>query len=164
MRNEQNEVQTTFQIYPIGFVKRADELTYIEILEKYRSGLRELETFSHAQVLWWCSGSSDAAGRETLQFDPPFDAPTLGVFASRAPARPNPIALSNIRITRIDNGRGIIETPNIDAFENSPVLDIKAYMPLYCRVAEPRMPSWTSGWPVWMPENGIAVDEPPKSE
>lgn len=102
MGNEQNEIQTAIQIYPIGFIKRADDITYIEILEKYRSGLRELETFSHAQVLWWCSGSSDASGRGTLQFDPPFEAPTLGVFASRAPARPNPIAFLGVGLAGMD--------------------------------------------------------------
>ena len=96
------------------------------------------------------------------QFDPPFDAPRLGVFASKAPTRPNPIAISTVRITRIDHERGLIETPRIDALDGTPILDIKPYLPFYDRVASPGVPGWASRWPQWMPEEGVELDQIPE--
>jgi tRNA-Thr(GGU) m(6)t(6)A37 methyltransferase TsaA len=152
----------TFEIFPIGFIRRDLDATYIEILKEYRAGLKELEYFSHAQILWWFGDTDDELQRKTLQFNPPFDAPKLGVFASRAPFRPNPIALTNIRVEHIDNDEGLIETPDIDAFEGSAVLDIKAYLPFYCRIATTKVPMWASAWPDKMPYDGIGLDQMPK--
>ena len=155
--------RTTFQVYPIGFIKRDSGITCIHVMENYRTGLKELETFSHAQILWWCGQTDDEQKRRILQFDPPFDAPELGVFASRAPVRPNPIALSNVIMKRVDNEKGLIEIRDIDAFDGSPVLDIKPYVPCYCRIAAVTVPSWASAWPESMPEDGIGLDELPAS-
>ena len=95
------------------------------------------------------------------QFDPPFEAPRLGVFASHAPFRPNPIALSTVKIVAVDEAAGVVEIKKIDANEGSPVLDIKPYLPFYSRVESPRVPEWASRWPGRMPEDGVGLDDTP---
>lgn len=85
----------------------------------------------------------------------------MGVFASRAPMRPNPIALSTVKIKTVDMEKGRIEIGNIDAFDGSPVLDLKAYIPCFARVEDPKTPSWVQGWPQWMPDEGIDLDKNP---
>lgn len=152
----------TYEIFPIGFVRRKNRTTYLEILGDYRSGLKELGHFSHAQVFWWFHTLDDSKNRAINQFDPPFKAPRLGVFASRAPMRPNPIALSSVKIIGMDMEAGLIEISKIDAYDESPIIDIKAYMPLYNRIEFPKVPAWAEGWPKWMPEEGIDVDEKPR--
>jgi excinuclease ABC subunit A len=159
---KQKSQSTGYSIYPIGYVRRYDQKTYIEILECYRPGLKELQGFSHAHVLWWFHAFDTEDNRRTTQFDPPFEAPKLGVFASRAPMRPNPIAITNVKITKIDHERGIIEIPKIDAYKDSPVLDIKAYMPFCSRIKSYRVPVWAASWPEWMSDDGIDIDEKPR--
>ena len=62
----------------------------------------------------------------------------MGVFATRSPARPNPIAMTASEVINIDFASGIIRVAFIDADEDTPVLDIKPYTPSFDRV-EPRM-------------------------
>lgn len=85
-------MKTSYEIYPVGYVRRTDDRVYVEIEKKFRPALLELGKFSHIQVLWWCHSFDEQKFRNMTQFDPPFEAPRLGVFASRAPMRPNPIA------------------------------------------------------------------------
>lgn len=87
-------MKTAYEVYPVGYVRRTNDSVYVEIEKKFRSALLELENFSHIQVLWWCHSFDEKKFREMTQFDPPFEAPRLGIFASRAPMRPNPIAIS----------------------------------------------------------------------
>jgi tRNA-Thr(GGU) m(6)t(6)A37 methyltransferase TsaA len=154
-------MKTSYEIYPVGCVRRKDDKVYLEIKEKFRPALRELQYFSHIQVLWWCHSFDEKKFREMTQFDPPFEAPRLGIFASRAPMRPNPIAISTVKVKQIDLERGLVEICKIDAYNDTPVIDLKGYMPFYSRVKSPQFPSWTSGWPQWMPDEGIGVDEKP---
>jgi tRNA-Thr(GGU) m(6)t(6)A37 methyltransferase TsaA len=159
---KQKSRPTEYSIHPIGYVRKDDQKAYIEIFECYRRGLKELQGFSHAHVLWWFHAFDTDEHRGTTQFDPPFEAPRLGVFASRAPMRPNPIGLSTVKIIRIDNEQGILEIPKIDAWEDTPVLDIKAYMPFYSRIKSCNVPDWAAGWPEWMSDDGIDIDEKPR--
>ena len=65
-------------------------LCFAEVFAEFLPGLRAIEGFSHLILLYWL----DEAPPVALQFTPPFDATPRGVFATRAPCRPNPIALS----------------------------------------------------------------------
>ena len=71
----------------------------------------------------------------------------MGVFATRSPARPNPIALTTSEIINIDFTNGMIRVTFIDANDNTPVLDIKPYTPSFDRVETPGVPVWCSEWP-----------------
>lgn len=149
----------TFEVFPIGYVKRSEGKTYLEIMEPYRPALKELERFSHVQVLWWFSQFDDEMYRGITQSDhAPYDAPTLGVFACRSPVRPNPIGLTTAEMGALDHDRGIVEIVNIDAFDGTPVLDLKAYIPLCDRVQEVRVAEWATDWPRWLPDEGQGLE------
>jgi tRNA-Thr(GGU) m(6)t(6)A37 methyltransferase TsaA len=149
-------------VFEIGYVERDDTGARLHVFEEHRDCLRNLDGFGHAEVLWWFSECDDEELRRTKTVDPPFEAPTLGVFASHAPTRPNPIALSTVAIRKVDLKKGVIEIGAIDAVDGSPLLDIKPYMPHYSRVESPTVPDWASQWPSWMPEDGVELDAPPQ--
>ena len=77
----------------------------------------------------------------------------MGVFATRSPIRPNPIALTTAQVINIDYEKGIIQVAAIDANDNSPVLDIKPYTPSLDRVEVPDVPKWCSHWPKSLEES-----------
>lgn len=89
--------------------------------------------------------------RQTLECKKPYKtAPeTLGIFATRSPARPNPIAVSITTILEINHKEGIITVPWIDAAPDTPIIDLKPYHPSLDRVKNVTMPKWCSHWPKW---------------
>jgi tRNA (adenine37-N6)-methyltransferase len=90
----------------------------------YHPGLAGLEGFSHLILLYWL----DRAGPPLLTFTPRFDDTPRGVFASRAPTRPNPIALSVVRFHGFA-APGVLRVTNLDCADGSPLIDIKPYLP-----------------------------------
>jgi len=95
--------------------------------EKYASGLKLLHTFKYIYVLFALDKIQLRSQQYLLR--PPW-APSMeiGVFASRSPDRPNPIGLSVVQIKKIV--KSTIYISGIDAFDGSPVLDIKPYLDL----------------------------------
>lgn len=146
-------------VRPIGRIHTGAGRSTIRVEAEWGAGLRELDGFSHVMIIWWFDGTDNTEGRSVTLFDPPFPAPTLGVFASRAPVRPNPIALSTTRLLGVNEAAGAIEVAPVDADDGSPVLDIKPYMPHYDRVRDPSVPEWASTWPEWIPEEGLTPGE-----
>ena len=57
----------------------------------------------------------------------------------------------------MDRERGVVEVDNIDAFDGTPILDLKAYCPVLDRVKEFKTPPWMEGWPEWLPDEGIGL-------
>ncbi len=162
MASEAQETQETYEVRPIGFVRRRDGRTLLEIRAPHRPALLGLGDFSHAQVLWWFHRFDTKEHRGMTQMDPPFEAPTLGVFALKTPMRPNPIGLSAVKLAAVDPERGVIEVPRIDAYDGTPLLDLKGYVPAFDRVAAPRVPRWASRWPDAMPDEGVELDQVPE--
>lgn len=78
----------------------------------------------------------------------------MGIFATRSPIRPNPIALTAVEIIHVDYQSGIIQIAYIDANDGTPVLDIKPYTPNLDRVETPVVPEWCSHWPKSLEESG----------
>lgn len=124
----------------IGFVRTAQQLHHqtprqsglgrgaageIHIVQGMQNGLADLAGFSHLWVLAWCH---HARGRP-LRVKPPRDQQARGVFATRAPQRPNPIALSCVRLLGID--KRVLRIADHDLLDGTPVLDLKPYLP-YC--------------------------------
>lgn len=152
MHTKTHSAPRSYQLIPIGRVSRQDGRTLLVLDPTYRKALKGLSDFSHLQILWWCHRTDDVASRERLVFDPPFDAPTLGIFGSRAPMRPHPIGLTTVRLLTVDPAEGILVVEGLDAEEGTPLIDLKPYLPLYDRVADPQVPNWASDWPEWIPE------------
>jgi len=101
----------------------SDKVSEITIDPAYRDGLLSLERRKHLFVLCWF----DRADRTTLRAIPPKDTVERGVFSIRSPNRPNPIALCLVDLLGIDNG--ILRVRGLDAFDGTPVIDIKPYVP-----------------------------------
>jgi tRNA (Thr-GGU) A37 N-methylase len=78
----------------------------------------------------------------------------MGIFATRSPVRPNPIALTAVQAIEIDYEKGVIHIAWIDANDGSPVLDIKPYTPSLDRIEAPGVPEWCSHWPKSVEESG----------
>jgi len=121
--------ETFFKLYPVGEVKRQRGTTKLRVFDRYCDALKGLEGFSHVLVLYWFDRNDTSEKRNILQVHPRGNKknPLTGVFACRAPVRPNLIALSLCKILSIQNG--IITIDKIDAFDGSPILDIKPYIP-----------------------------------
>lgn len=126
---------------PIGKIHIGREEMRIEVEQKYIPALKGLDGFSHLQVLWWFHGCDNTSARSMLEAEQPYKKgpATLGIFATRSPYRPNPIALSTARIIAINRENGIIQLAYIDAYEGSPVLDLKPYTPSLDRVDIPHV-------------------------
>jgi len=90
----------------------------------YIDGLASLEGFSHLILLYWL----DRAGPAQLRFTPPFDDTERGVFATRAPRRPNPIGLSVVKFDGFESPE-VLLVRNLDCVDGTPLLDIKPYLP-----------------------------------
>lgn len=141
---EQNLIVTQ-----IGVVHVDEEGYRIEVAPMYREALKGLEGFSYINILWWFSKCDHAANRKVFVEKQPYQkGPSeLGVFATRSPSRPNPLALTAAYITYIDQEKGIIGLAYLDAFDLSPVLDIKPYTPSVDRVESPSVLAWCAHWP-----------------
>ena len=132
----------SFQIFHVGVVNKKDESTWIEIFEHYADALLGLEDFSHILVLFWFHENDTADRRNTLRVHPRKDErnPLTGVFGTHSPRRPNLIGLTRCKINSIEGRRIHIE--DIDAFDGTPVIDIKCYIPDSPPESDIRLPSW----------------------
>jgi tRNA-Thr(GGU) m(6)t(6)A37 methyltransferase TsaA len=96
------------------------EVSTIEVFAEFAPALEGLEGFDHLIVLYW----ADRAPRDALRSR---RHKRRGVFASRSPARPNPICLSVCELVGIEGNR--IRVRGLEALDNSPLLDIKPHVP-----------------------------------
>jgi len=97
----------------------------IEIYPEYQEALKSLELFEYIIVIYHL----DRVKKWSPIARPPASNPkyTFGVFATRSPNRPNPIGIATIKLEKVENG--ILYVSGIDAFDGTPVLDIKPYVP-----------------------------------
>ena len=118
-----------YKIYPVGIIRRQDDEIWIAIFPQYRDALLGLDGFSHIHVLFWFHKNDVPEKRAILRVHPRQDPanPLTGVFATHAPTRPNLIGLTLCRILSIKDDRIFID--EIDALDESPVIDIKCFIP-----------------------------------
>jgi tRNA-Thr(GGU) m(6)t(6)A37 methyltransferase TsaA len=126
----------------VGVVRKGDENVWIEIFDDYAPGLLGLDGFSHIYVFYWFHQNDSPEKRKTLQVHPRKDPanPLTGVFATHSPQRPNLIALTLCKIESISENK--IQIEEIDAFDGSPVIDIKCYIPGSVPDTDVRLPDW----------------------
>ena len=145
-----------FQVKPIGKINANEKGMFIELEPEYLPALQALDGFSHLNVIWWFSDFDNEKMRKNLEIPKPYkkSPDVMGVFATRSPVRPNPIALTAVQVIDIDYEKGIIRIAYIDANDGTPVLDIKPYTPSLDRVEIPGVPEWCSHWPKSIEESG----------
>jgi len=95
----------------------------VELLPDYEAGLKDLEGFSHIILLYHFHRSVGFK----LQVVPYMDTEERGLFATRAPRRPNPIGLSVVRLLAVTGC--VLHVENLDILDGTPLLDIKPYVP-----------------------------------
>jgi len=107
---------------PIQGIFNSEAEAWIELKEKYVSGLKDLNKFSHAIILYYFhkSQSEEVQGRPFLEQN------KHGIFAIRSPHRPNHIGLSIVKIKKIEANK--IYFTEVDVLDQTPVLDIKPYV------------------------------------
>ena len=99
----------------------------IELEKEYETGLKDLDGFSHILLIYHfhlCNGHS-------LEVKPFLDKVKRGIFATRAPKRPNPIGMSVVRLEKIEGST--LHISNVDVVDGTPLLDIKPYIPHFDR-------------------------------
>jgi tRNA-Thr(GGU) m(6)t(6)A37 methyltransferase TsaA len=94
----------------------------VEVYADFEEGLSDLEGFSH--IILVCHLHRSKPHR--LKVVPYLDTVRRGVFATRAPSRPNPIGLSVVRLLGIDGN--VLEVEGLDLLDGTPVLDVKPYV------------------------------------
>jgi len=115
------------EIYSIGVVRSCNQdFQKIEIFEDFSKGLKGIENFQYLWIIYWLDKISRDQ-RKILQVHPMgnLSQPKRGVFTTRSPVRPNPIGLTKVRLVKREGE--ILTIQGLDAFEGSPVLDIKSF-------------------------------------
>lgn len=95
----------------------------VEVREEFLAGLKDLEGFSHVVLIYHFHLSRGFA----LEVVPFLDRRTHGVFATRAPRRPNPIGISVVKLIGVDGA--VLHIEDVDVLDGTPLLDIKPYVP-----------------------------------
>jgi len=115
----------SFAVHPIGKVLKKDGRSFIVLDEEYRAGLKGLDKHAYVTVVYWFDKNDTPEKRAILEVHPRGDKgnPLTGVFATHSPFRPNLLAITKCDIVEIREN--IIEVKDIDAFDGSPVLDLK---------------------------------------
>jgi tRNA (adenine37-N6)-methyltransferase len=125
------------ELHPVGYVRSpyktrgdaprqgrlSDIISEIAIEEKYRPALWQIEGRKHLWVLCWF----DRADRSVLRATPPGASSEKGVFAIRSPDRPNPVSLCMVDLIGVKDA--VLKVRGLDAFNGTPVIDIKVYSP-----------------------------------
>lgn len=106
-----------------AFAKEAEGT--VDIYPEYAEGLADLDGFSHIILLYHLHLSSGFS----MKVKPFLDDRLRGLFATRAPARPNPIGISVVRFLKVEGAK--LHVRNADMLDGTPLLDIKPYVPAF---------------------------------
>jgi tRNA-Thr(GGU) m(6)t(6)A37 methyltransferase TsaA len=134
---------------PVGFVKTdavgkeirdKNVVSRIVFRDEYTEALEGVEEFSHLFVIFWLHEMSDE-GKRIMKVRPRgrSDMPLLGIFATRTPHRPNPIGLTRVKLLKVEGN--VITVQGLDAFDGTPVLDIKPF-DSWDTTEDFRVPEW----------------------
>ena len=145
-----------FYVNPVGKIISNEKVFFICIDEKYIPALKELDSFSHVNIIWWADKCDSEEMRNTLTTNQPYkNSPSvMGIFATRSPLRPNPVAVSTAQIIHTDCEKGIIQIAYTDAENNTPVIDLKPYTASLDRVENFTSPEWCRHWPESIEKSG----------
>jgi len=158
MRMEYSAEKSEFLIKEIGEIHNANGEKYIQLKERIQD--LELITCTHIKIIWWFHKFDSAKYRRCVECNPPYEnAPRTGVFASRSPVRPNPIAMTVARILKIDQENKRIYISEIECFDKTPCIGIVPYDKDRDLIEVAKIPEWLAHWPKWLDEGENALME-----
>jgi len=132
-----NEIKKT------GFHDHQNIVSEVEIDEKWTELLDGIEEFSHIVVLFWMHAVPPDSPKPTkVHPRGRADLPLVGLFATRAPQRPNPVGLTIVKLLK--RSGNVLTVQGLDAINGTPVIDIKSYMIPKIARNEIRMPKWVA--------------------
>ena len=135
---------------PIGYVKNdvqekkdiswGENVSNIMLEEEYHNGLKGLEEYSHAIILYYLD-KAEYIREKHLQRHPQNrqDMPLVGIFSQRGKDRPNKIGMTSVEIVAVSDST--LTVRGLDAISGTPVLDIKPYYPVYDK-KDATTPEW----------------------
>jgi len=128
----------TVENMPVQTSASKDIEAEIEIFEDYIEGISDLEGFSHIYLIFFLN-----MVRETkLRVIPFLDTVERGIFATRSPARPNPVGLSLVELVSVN--KNVLKIRGVDMLDGTPVIDIKPYVPDF-EICENVRKGWFEG-------------------
>jgi len=101
--------------------RESEAVCTVELEARWAPALKDIETCTHLVLLYWM----DRSRRDIVLQLPRHYGVQRGTFALRSPARPNPIAMSVVRLVKVDGGK--LEVVGVDCLDGTPLLDIKPY-------------------------------------
>jgi tRNA-Thr(GGU) m(6)t(6)A37 methyltransferase TsaA len=138
-------------LIPIGFVRNSIKESGTEdwrtvtseiiIKDDLKEALSRIDEFSHIIVIYWMH-KLPPSHRSIIKVHPKANQslPLVGVFASRSPARPNPIGITTVKL--LERRGNVLKVTGLDAINGTPVLDIKPYIPGDDSSTEAKTPGW----------------------
>jgi len=134
----------------IGFVKNnvkeprfgnfANQISEIIVEEKFTNALNSIEDYSHIIIVFWMDRVKDYVITHRPQGNP--NVPVVGIFSCRCPQRPNPIAVTTVKL--IEHKGNKLRVRGLDVLDGTPVIDIKPYWPQYDKVEHEKIPNWVN--------------------
>lgn len=110
---------------PIQSAFAKDVKGTVEVFDEYTSGMKDLDGFERIWLIYWFDRCVDYK----LIVTPYMDTEQRGLFATRAPSRPNPIGISPVRLEKVESNK--IYISDVDILDGTPLLDIKPYSPKF---------------------------------
>ncbi len=144
------EIQPTskvdmFDVNAIGEIRNVNGRIYIQ-LEKIIHAPTEYIT-----IFWWFHKFDSKKYRDITECMPPYEnAPRSGVFATRSPVRPNPIAMTVAHVIEVDTDKKRIYLNNIESFDKTPCIGFSEYKTEIHCIKECRVPQWLMHWPKYV--------------
>jgi len=122
---EQAQATPTYAMSPVGWIRKSGGKTFIVIDKRYQPALLGVDALQSLWVFYWFDRNDSPEKRAILQVHPRGDSsrPLRGVFATRSPFRPNLIAQTEVNVLAVRDN--VIEIDGIDAYADTPVLDLK---------------------------------------
>jgi tRNA-Thr(GGU) m(6)t(6)A37 methyltransferase TsaA len=115
-----------------------EEITEIVVDEEFTDALTGIDDYSHVIIVFWMDKVKKYVITHQPQGNP--EVPVVGIFSCRCPSRPNPIAMTTVKL--IGHEGNTIKVKGLDILDGTPIIDIKPYWPQYDEVDEMKVPDW----------------------
>lgn len=139
------------KLAPFGMIHKQKGNYYLEFYTWSDNCVTMLNNYSHVKIIWWFHKFDKPQYRKVFQCNPPYEnAPKTGIFATRSPVRPNPIAMTTAKIISIDEKQKRVYVSKLDSFDNTPFIGISPYIPALDFTDDYKLPPWLSHWSKWV--------------